>query len=361
MLLLFKKGKAKEKHSNLPKRALLFLGALVCCAACAYFLLLQPDAVTSMVSTSSGGEEEESRKEDYIHWVDFNVPLEVLEQALKYDLKSHNEESGVKLCWIELLAYTAAKNGGVFKESKRSADMDKLVERLQAGERLEEITDGMRYYAYYTEAYTAVLGGFVGEYDVAAEGGGTKMQYGLKVYSPIAREFGFGHYDDFGNPRTYGYKRLHLGNDLLGAVGAPIIAVEGGVVQALGWNQYGGWRVGIRSHDGFRYYYYAHMRKDYPYVKTLQQGDIVKAGDVIGYMGMTGYSTKENVNNIKVPHLHFGLQLIFDESQVDGVNQIWIDVYNIVRLLERNRMPVKKVETGEYMRADGLMQGVSQE
>ena len=42
---------------------------------------------------------------------------------------------------------------------------------------------------------------------------------------------------------------------------------------------------------------------------------MVQAGDVIGYLGRTGYSRKENANNIRTPHLHFGLQLIFDESQ----------------------------------------------
>ena len=44
-------------------------------------------------------------------------------------------------------------------------------------------------------------------------------------------------------------------------------------------------------------------------------------------MGHTGYSTTENVNNIKIEHLHWGLQLIFDESQKEGNNEIWIDVY----------------------------------
>ena len=52
---------------------------------------------------------------------------------------------------------------------------------------------------------------------------------------------------------------------------------------------------------------------------------------------MTGYSTKENVNNINVPHLHFGMQLIFDECQKDGNNQIWIDVYQIVEFLRKNK------------------------
>lgn len=82
------------------------------------------------------------------------------------------------------------------------------------------------------------------------------------------------------------------------------------------------------------------------------EGKVVKAGDVIGYLGMTGYSTKENVNNINVPHLHFGMQLIFDESQKDGVNQIWIDVYNIVNFLKKNKSEVYKAyeDTKDYER-----------
>ena len=155
-------------------------------------------------------------------------------------------------------------------------------------------------------------------------------KYGLKAFSPIAKGYSYGHYDDFGDSRSYGYRRRHLGNDLLGSVGTPIIVVETGVIEVMGWNRYGGWRVGIRSLDGTRYYYYAHLRKNHPFNNSLAEGDIVTAGDVIGYMGMTGYSTKENVNNIKTPHLHFGMQLIFDESQKDGVNQIWIDDYHNV-------------------------------
>lgn len=51
------------------------------------------------------------------------------------------------------------------------------------------------------------------------------------------------------------------------------------------------------------------------------------------YMGHTGYSTKENVNNIEIVHLHWGLQLIFDASQKEGNNEIWIDVYPLTRFL----------------------------
>ena len=64
---------------------------------------------------------------------------------------------------------------------------------------------------------------------------------------------------------------------------------------------------------------------------------------------MTGYSAKENVNNITTPHLHFGLQLIFDESQKECVNEIWVDVYSIINLLsDRKSEVVKDEKTKDY-------------
>ena len=135
----------------------------------------------------------------------------------------------------------------------------------------------------------------------------------------------------------------------LAVTGLRLVAVEGGTVEALGWNQYGGWRVGIRSDDGRRYYYYAHLRKDKPFAEGLREGDTVKAGQLIGYLGMTGYSSKENVNNINTPHLHFGIQLIFDESQKECDNEIWINLYPITLLLEKNKSEVCRIsETKEF-------------
>ena len=49
------------------------------------------------------------------------------------------------------------------------------------------------------------------------------------------------------------------------------------------------------------------------------------------------------------------MQLIFDESQKESDNEIWIDVYAIVRLLYRNRSEVvKDPETKEYSRVYGF-------
>ena len=142
---------------------------------------------------------------------------------------------------------------------------------------------------------------------------------------------------------------------MMGLVGTPIMAIESGVVEALGWNQYGGWRIGIRSFDGKRYYYYAHLRQNYPYAEGLQEGSVVTAGDVIGYMGHTGYSTTENVNNIDEVHLHFGIQLIFDESQKEGNSEIWINPYQLVRFLRNNQSEAVKVENSrEWIRSQNM-------
>lgn len=297
---------------------------------------------------------EKEGEKSFIKWVDFNVSYEALDRALCLDIESHDGDT--PLNWVELLAVYAAKNGGEFRGFK-TAKLDDIAEKLRSGQSIEELTKDLKYYPYYREAYGAVLDGLVGEYeaevpDPSAPGGKKwETKYGLKGYSPIAKNYPYNDFDDFGTSRDYGFKRKHLGHDLMGAVGTPIIAVEGGTVEALGWNQYGGWRIGIRSFDQKRYYYYAHLRKNFPYNTQLEVGSVVQPGDVIGYLGRTGYSANENVNNITQPHLHFGLQLIFDESQKEGNNEIWVDVYPLVRLLYRHRSEVvKNEETKEYSR-----------
>ena len=319
-------------------------------ALCAVLLVVGGGVICE--HTAAVGAEEA----DYIKWVDFKVPYEAMDKALKLDIASHETEGEVQLDWIELLAYLAAKNGGEFSRYKAS-QMDAVVKELRGGKTMDELTENMKYYSYYREAYGAALGGFVGEYEVEVKDDGAEngkkwvRKYGLKAFLPIAMNYPYSDFDDFGSSRDYGFKRTHLGHDFMGATGTPIIAVEGGTVEALGWNQYGGWRIGIRSHDKKRYYYYAHLRQNFPFNKSLEVGSVVQPGDVIGYMGHTGYSTKENVNNIKEPHLHFGMQLIFDESQKESNNEIWIDVYPLTCFLAKHTQEVQKVEgTREWIR-----------
>ena len=270
-----------------------------------------------------------------IKWVDFQVPYESLKYAMDTDIATFEQEK--HLSWIDVLALAACRTGG--KCDLKS--VKKAVTDLK-GDRSPEALLGAtyQYYDYYHQAYAAALDGLLGSFAVEIDGKWVE-KYGLKAFSPIAAGYGYRHSDDFGVARNFGFKRKHLGHDMMGSLGTPIVAVEGGVVEAMGWNRYGGWRIGIRSYDSKRYYYYAHLQKDKPFAPGLQVGDMVQAGDLIGFMGRTGYSDKENVNNIETVHLHFGLQLIFDESQKECLSEIWIDVYDIVRLLAEHRSTIQ--------------------
>lgn len=305
-----------------------------------------------VVQAVEGAQEE---KKDFIKWIDFDVPASLLRLALEADTESCGSEDS-HTGWIDLLAILAAKYGGDFTHYKR-ADFDAAIDKLRSGEDLSSLPS----YAYYREAYGAVLGGMVGEYRLERPEGWEEC-YGLKAYSPIAETFPYSDYDDFGVSREYGYHRRHLGHDMMAAVGTPVIAVESGTVEALGWNQYGGWRIGIRSFDGLRYHYYAHLRKDRPFAQGLGLGSTVMAGDVIGYVGRTGYSATENVNGIEQSHLHYGLQIIFDESQKEGNGEIWVDVYQICQLLRSRQSAVKRNdETKEWSRVTGYQEDIAQD
>ena len=149
------------------------------------FMLLPP---------SAGALENTSEEKKYIKYVEFHPTLPVLEQALEYDISTHGTDC--PLNWIELLAYAAAKSGGVF-EKRRSQTIDSLVKRLRVGEQMADITQDMQYYAYYLKAYHAILCNFLGEYRVevydesAPEQKRVEERYGLTCFSPIAAGYGF--------------------------------------------------------------------------------------------------------------------------------------------------------------------------
>lgn len=77
-------------------------------------------------------------------------------------------QEDVHLNWVELLAYLGAKYGGDF-EWFRQADLDAVTEKLKSGMTMEELTKDMKYYAYYREAYGAVLDGMVGYFEQETE------------------------------------------------------------------------------------------------------------------------------------------------------------------------------------------------
>ena len=101
----------------------------------------------SSISESSDG--------NFIKWVDFNITADALSKTAKLDIDSHNSDSEIKYNWIELLSYLACKNGGNFKNFKQN-DLDKLIEQLKSGKSMQDMTQNMKYYNYYFNAYSAV-------------------------------------------------------------------------------------------------------------------------------------------------------------------------------------------------------------
>ena len=123
--------------------------------------------------------------------------------------------------------------------------------------------------------------------------------------------------------RTYGGSYGHEGTDLMAGIQKagyyPVVSISDGVVEKIGWLEKGGWRIGIRSlHDV--YFYYAHLSS---YAEEFKEGDVIKAGQILGYMGDTGYGVKEGTSGKFDVHLHLGIYIRTEEIRELAVNPYW--------------------------------------
>ena len=111
---------------------------------------------------------------------------------------------------------------------------------------------------------------------------GTNVPSGLPVNAPITSKFGF--------RTSVGKAHNHNGTDFAVPIGTPVKAPQAGIVQSTGFDKGAGNFVVIDS--GGVIHKLFHLSKS-----TVQSGQRVKAGDVVGLSGNTGYSTG--------PHLHW--------------------------------------------------------
>ena len=139
--------------------------------------------------------------------------------------------------------------------------------------------------------------------------------------------------DTFGEERLYGGERIHEGTDLFGKVKKagyyPVLSMTGGTIEKMGWLPLGGYRVGIRSPHG-GYFYYAHLSE---YEKNIKEGKKVHAGDILGFMGNTGYGEMGTSGKFPV-HLHLGIYILSPDEKELSVNPYWI--LNSVKKKTRN-------------------------
>ena len=200
-----------DKEENKIKKTLIALAAV---AVCLTITILAIQKRQGDILSASGT--------DYIKWVDYTVTAEAMKKACRLDIESYG--SDIHLDWITLLAYAAVRGGGEFNKSS-SKYIDEVASMLKPGDTdIKQLEEKYKYFDYYYEVYNAVLGGMLGEYEVENDDGSKTWtkKYGLKAYSPIAMGFPYQDYDDFGASRSFGYKRPHLGHDMMGQIGTPI-------------------------------------------------------------------------------------------------------------------------------------------
>ncbi len=115
--------------------------------------------------------------------------------------------------------------------------------------------------------------------------------------------------------RSYGGERGHEGTDIMPSVNEPgrfpVVSMTDGTVESKGWLELGGYRLGIRAPHG-AYFYYAHMDS----YSDIEEGDTINAGDLLGFMGDTGYGTEEGTRGKFPVHLHVGIYLYQNEQEI---------------------------------------------
>lgn len=111
--------------------------------------------------------------------------------------------------------------------------------------------------------------------------------------------------DTFSDSRNNN-QRGHEAIDIAAPRGTPVLAVDDGRIVKLFLSKPGG--ITIYQFDGTERlaYYYAHLDR---YAEGLAEGQVVRRGTVIGYVGSSGNANPE------APHLHFAIFRLGPEKQ----------------------------------------------
>ncbi|MDP5272524.1 M23 family metallopeptidase [Chengkuizengella axinellae] len=148
---------------------------------------------------------------------------------------------------------------------------------------------------------------------------------------PVPLRSDYSYRSTWGAGRSFGGFRIHEGTDIFARHGVPVRSTCYGVIEVMGWNRYGGWRVGIRDLNNV-YHYYAHLSG---FNKEVEQGDIVEPGQVLGWVGSSGYG-KPGTQGKFSPHLHYGLY------RDNGYSEWSFDPYHYLRKWEREERKNRK-------------------
>jgi murein DD-endopeptidase MepM/ murein hydrolase activator NlpD len=116
--------------------------------------------------------------------------------------------------------------------------------------------------------------------------------------------------DTFDDARSEG--RVHDAIDIAAPAGTPVLAAAAGKILKLFQSERGGTTIYQLSADEKTVYYYAHLQR---YADGLAEGNAVRQGDVIAYVGDTGNAGAGNY------HLHFSIVAVSDPRRYwEGTN-----------------------------------------
>lgn len=101
--------------------------------------------------------------------------------------------------------------------------------------------------------------------------------------------------ESFAEPRG---TRVHEAIDILAPRNTPVKAVDDGTIAKLFESKAGGITIYQFDPAGRFCYYYAHLER---YAEGVREGDRVRKGQVLGYVGTSGNAAKDT------PHLHFAV------------------------------------------------------
>jgi len=233
----------------------------------------------------------------------------------KYLIRAGIAIASAVTIFLSILGYSLmlnSDNNGLRSQVSEFNSKIELADSLKLKQKLSSIDNNLSMIDSYLKSRGIIqqqnMGGEIKRKSVS----NTEMLVSLEeqsvVFSNLIRNIPIGIPNEGPVSSAYGYRRnpfgglsgeFHPGIDFKGDYGDPIFSTADGIVDRCDW--YAGYGNAVVLNHGFGYQtLYGHMLK-----VNVMQGQEIKAGDLIGFMGSTGRSTG--------PHVHY-------EIRKDGID-----------------------------------------
>ena len=245
----------------------------------------------------------------------FKIKSKYITDYKKYLVRSGAALAAVIIFVLSLFSYSIKMNIDNNSLNSQVSEFNKKIEyadSIRLNEKLKNIDNNLAMIDGYLKSRGIIgsqnLGGETVEKHVSNSDMLRSLEDQSIVFSNLIKNLPIGVPNDGPTSSNYGYRRnpfggysgeFHPGIDIKGDYNEPIYATGDGIVNRCDW--YGGYGNAVVLDHGFGYQtLYGHMTR-----VNVEQGQEVKAGDLIGYMGSTGRSTG--------PHVHY-------EIRKDGID-----------------------------------------